>query len=138
MVLESITVTGSSKLELRFDLVVRLHYVSMRFKCNVCFIHVAGNCMNKKNREGLYRGNTHEGIIKGETMLSFIPQIISPGQVSGFEQVDRRLGLNAMEGGGGRGPAQDVPFFYRPYHLSELKSFKLIISTHFTFTFMFK
>ena len=29
-----------------------------------------------------------------------------------------------------RGPAQDVPFFYTPSHLSELKSFKAIISTN--------
>ena len=32
-----------------------------------------------------------------------------------------------------RGPAQDVPFFYTPSLLSEIKSFKATISTHFTF-----
>ena len=31
-----------------------------------------------------------------------------------------------------RGPSQDVPFFCTPSHLSELQSFKSIISTHFS------
>ena len=35
-------------------------------------------------------------------------------------------------------PAQHVPFFYTPSHLSELRSFKLIISTHVRFIFIFK
>ena len=37
-----------------------------------------------------------------------------------------------------RGPYQDTPFFYTPYHFSELKSFKSLISTHFLFIFIFK
>ena len=37
-----------------------------------------------------------------------------------------------------RGPAQDVPFFYTPSNLSALQSCKSIISTDFTFIFMFK
>ena len=39
---------------------------------------------------------------------------------------------------GGRVLAQDVPFFYTPSHLSELRSFKSIISTHVPFIFIFK
>ena len=35
-------------------------------------------------------------------------------------------------------PSQDVPFFYTPSHLSELKSCKSIISTDFPFIFIFK
>ena len=38
----------------------------------------------------------------------------------------------------GRGPAQDIPFFYTPSQLSEIQSFKSIISTRFTFIFIFK
>ena len=38
----------------------------------------------------------------------------------------------------GRGTAQDVLFFYTPYHLSELQSFKSIISTDFSLIFIFK
>ena len=37
-----------------------------------------------------------------------------------------------------RGPAQDVPFFYTPSHLSELQSFKSIISTNISSVFIFK
>ena len=37
-----------------------------------------------------------------------------------------------------RGPAQDVPFFYTPSHLSELQSCKSIISTGFPYIFIFK
>ena len=36
-----------------------------------------------------------------------------------------------------RGPAQDVPFFYAPTHLSELQSFKSIISTNISGIFVF-
>ena len=37
-----------------------------------------------------------------------------------------------------QGPAQNAPFFYTPSHLSELQSFKSIISTIFPFIFIFK
>ena len=37
-----------------------------------------------------------------------------------------------------RGPAQDVPFFYMPSHLSEQKSCKSIISTNISVIFIFK
>ena len=40
MVLESISTVGSSSLEVLFDLVVWLYCLSMRYKCNVRFIHV--------------------------------------------------------------------------------------------------
>ena len=36
------------------------------------------------------------------------------------------------------GPAQDVPFFYMPSQLSELQSFKSIISTNISGIFIFK
>ena len=37
-----------------------------------------------------------------------------------------------------RGPAQDVPFLYMQSHLSELKGCESIISTNFTFIFIYK
>ena len=37
-----------------------------------------------------------------------------------------------------RGPAQDVTFFYKPSHFSELQSCKSIVSTDFPFVFIFK
>ena len=34
--------------------------------------------------------------------------------------------------------SQDIPFLYTPYHLSELKTFKSIISTNISGIFIFK
>ena len=65
MVSGSISETGSSKLEALFDLVVRLHCLSMSFKYNVRFIHVAGTWMISQGTDGLYRGDMYEVIIKG-------------------------------------------------------------------------
>ena len=65
LVLESIVVSGSSKLEKLFNLVVRLHCLSMRFKFNVRFIHVAGTQMIIQGTDGLSRGDIYEGIMKG-------------------------------------------------------------------------
>ena len=36
------------------------------------------------------------------------------------------------------GPSQDIPFFVTPYFVSELKSFKSIISTHFPLIYLSK
>ena len=38
----NIAAAGSSKSEVLFDLVVRMHFLIMRFKYNVHFIHVGG------------------------------------------------------------------------------------------------
>ena len=73
MVSESIYASGSSKLEALFDLVVRLHCLIMPFKFNVRFIHVAGTRVISQGTDGLSRGYMYESIMKGETMLSFLP-----------------------------------------------------------------
>ena len=67
-----IAAVGSSKFEVIFDLVVRMYCKSMRFKCNVHFIHVASNWMISQVIEGLSRGDMYEGKMKGGTMLSFL------------------------------------------------------------------
>ena len=69
MVSKIIAASGSSKLDTLFDLVVRLHCLSMRFKYNVRFIHVAGTWMISQVTDGLYRGDMYEGMMKGETIL---------------------------------------------------------------------
>ena len=56
-----------------FDLVVRIHCLSMRFKCNARFIRVAGTRIISQGKDGLSRGDIYEGIMKGETMPYFIP-----------------------------------------------------------------
>ena len=57
MVSESIPASGSSKSEALFDLVARLHCLSMCFKCNVRFIHVAGTRMIIQGTDGISRGD---------------------------------------------------------------------------------
>ena len=72
MVSECIAAAGSSKLEVLLYLEVRLHFISMRFKCNVHFIHVADTPIISQGTDGLSRGDMYEGIMKGGAMLSFL------------------------------------------------------------------
>ena len=65
MVLGSIAASGSSKSEALFDLVVRLHCLSMRFKCYVRSIHLAVTRMISQVTDGLSRDDIYEGIMKG-------------------------------------------------------------------------
>ena len=73
MVSGIIAAAGSSKSEMIFDPVVLQHFLSISFKCNVHFVHVAGNQMISHVTDGISRGDMYEGIMKGETMLSFLP-----------------------------------------------------------------
>ena len=73
VVSKSIAAAGSSKLEMLFYLVVLLHCLSMHFKFNVRFIHVAGNHIVGQVIGGISRGDMYEGITKRENMLSFLP-----------------------------------------------------------------
>ena len=102
MVLESIALTGSLKLESIFDLVVRLHFLSIHFKQNVGFIHVVGTWTIIQGTDGISRGDMYEGIRKGgnHDFLYSAGKII-PGKVSRSEQVDQRVGFNTQDGGGG-------------------------------------
>ena len=72
MVSKIIAASGSSKLDTLFDLVVRLHCVIMRFKCNVRLIHVEGTWVINQGTDALSRGDMYEGIMKGGTMLYFL------------------------------------------------------------------
>ena len=74
---EIIAASGSSKSEVIFNLVVRIHFLSMRFKCNVRFVHVEGTRMIIQGTDRLSRRDMYEGILKGKTMLSFLPMKIS-------------------------------------------------------------
>ena len=71
--LDSINVAVYSKLEILFNLVVRLHCLIMCYKCHVHFIHVAVTGTVSQGTDGLSRGEMYEGIMKDETMLSFLP-----------------------------------------------------------------
>ena len=45
MVSDSIAVAGSLRSENIYDLVVRLHFLCMRYRCQVRFIHFSGTWM---------------------------------------------------------------------------------------------
>ena len=72
MVSESIAAAGSFKSEVLLDLVMRLHCLSMHFRCNFRFIHVAGTRMIRQVTEGLSSGDIYEGIMMQKTMIYFL------------------------------------------------------------------
>ena len=61
MVSEIIAEAGSSRTENLYDLVVQLHCLCMRYRCQFIFIHVAGIRMIGQETDGLYRGRLYEG-----------------------------------------------------------------------------
>ena len=73
MVSESIAIAGSSSTETLYDLVVQLHCLCMRYRCQVRFIHVAGTRIIGQITNGLSRGNFYKGIVNGKPMLSLLP-----------------------------------------------------------------
>ena len=72
MVLESISAVGSSKSEVLFNLLVRLHCMRMRFRFNICFIHVVSTWMISQGTDGISRGGMYKVMMKGEIMLYFL------------------------------------------------------------------
>ena len=70
---ESIAQKGSSTSKLLFELIVRLYKLPMKYHCSVQLIHVAGTRMIKQGTDGFSRGDLLEGVLKGMTMMSFVP-----------------------------------------------------------------
>lgn len=64
---------GSSSSEWLFNLVVRLSVLEMAANCKIHIVHVAGTRMIAQGADGLSRGALTEGVMKGETMRSFVP-----------------------------------------------------------------
>lgn len=62
--------SGSLKL---YELIKRVKLLEMFFKARVHVIHVAGSRMIQQGTDGLSRGCLMEGVMKGESILSFIP-----------------------------------------------------------------
>ena len=52
---------------------VRLFKLPMKFLCAINVIHVAGTRMISQGTDGLSRGDLLEGVLKGQSMLSFVP-----------------------------------------------------------------
>ena len=72
MVSKSIAMTGLSRSETIYDLVVRLHYLCMRYRCKVRFIHISGTQMIGQGTDRLSRGRFYEGVMNSKTMLLFL------------------------------------------------------------------
>ena len=70
---EAIATKGSSSSPHLFDLVVRLFMLNMTHKCKLQFIHVAGTRMIAQGTDGLSRGNLLEGVMRGQSILDFVP-----------------------------------------------------------------
>ena len=73
MVSETVAAKGSSASKPLFDLVVRLFRLEMSCICSIEVVHVAGTRMIAQGTDGLSRGDMYEGIMRGESMLSFVP-----------------------------------------------------------------
>ena len=72
MVSKSIAMTGLSRSETIYDLVVRLHYLCMRYRCKVRFIHVSGTQMIDQRTYGISRGSLYKGFMNGKPMILFL------------------------------------------------------------------
>ena len=70
---ESAFFKGTSSSPKLFSLVLRLRKLEMQQGCILRFVHVSGTRMIQQGTDGLSRGDTEEGVMKGADMLSFIP-----------------------------------------------------------------
>ena len=69
---ESCFVKGSSKSKLLHALVVRLRQAEMKSGGTLFMVHVAGTRMMEQGTDGLSRGVLNEGVMRGDSMLSFV------------------------------------------------------------------
>jgi hypothetical protein len=64
---------GTSSSERLFLLVLRLRKLEVEEQCLLHLVHVAGTRMIGQGADGLSRGNLTEGVMKGRSMLSYVP-----------------------------------------------------------------
>lgn len=74
---ESAYFRGSSSSRSLFDLVLKLRKLQMHGDFLLHVIHVAGTRMISQGADGLSRGDTSEGVMRGVPMLSFVPLHLS-------------------------------------------------------------
>jgi len=60
-----------------FDLVLRLRRLEMQFSLHLHVIHVSGLRMIAQGTDGLSRGDLDTGVMRGTSMLSFVPLHLS-------------------------------------------------------------
>ena len=64
---------GTSSSKSLFALVVRLKLLEVEQSCMIHIVHVAGTRMIEQGTDGLSRGDFNTGVMKGQTILSFVP-----------------------------------------------------------------
>ena len=90
---------GTSSSETLFNLVLQARFVEAKCKCVIRLIHVSGKRMIAQGTDGLSRGNFNEGVMSGQSMLSYVPLAHtalkrSPGIKSWVEDWTRGLKTN--------------------------------------------
>ena len=73
MVSESIAAAGSSRAENLYELLVQLHCLCMRRRCQVVFIHVSETQIIGQGTDGFSRVSFYEGVMNVKPILSFLP-----------------------------------------------------------------
>ena len=68
---------GTSSSPKLLEIIIRLRRLEMHCGCKINFIHVAGSRMIAQGTDGLSRGDLGEGVMKGSSMLSFVPLHLS-------------------------------------------------------------
>lgn len=69
---------GASKSPKLFGLILRLKKFALREDLTLHVIHVSGERMKAQETDGLSCGSQDKGVMKGESMLSFVPLHLSP------------------------------------------------------------
>ena len=68
---------GSSNSRKLFELILKKRQIEINAGYKIYFIHVAGTRMIHQGTDSLSRGITHEGAMKGDEMLDFVPLRLS-------------------------------------------------------------
>ena len=64
---------GTSSSRKLFEIIVRLRRLELHSQCKIHVIHVSGSRMISQGTDGLSRGDLGEGVMRGSSMLSFVP-----------------------------------------------------------------
>jgi len=73
LVAEGAFYKGTSTSRKLFELVLRLRLLEMKAGFKIHIIHIAGTRMISQGTDGLSRGDCNEGVMKGMSMLDYVP-----------------------------------------------------------------
>ena len=70
---ESAFNNGTSSSQTLFDLVLQVKKLELKHSVRLNIVHVSGKRIIHQGTDGLSRGNYLEGVLRGESMIGFIP-----------------------------------------------------------------